>query len=65
MYEFHVSRLAREKFGFDQTLFATDGNVVLRISWLRALSRRRSIRNVTWQITLNALCAQVRSMPLV
>ena len=28
MYEFHVSRLAREKFGFDQTLFATDGNVV-------------------------------------
>jgi len=28
MYEFHVSRLARDKFGFDQTLFATDGNVV-------------------------------------
>lgn len=28
MFEFHVSRLAREKFGFDQTLFATNGNVV-------------------------------------
>ena len=28
MFEFHVSRLAREKFGFDQTLFTTDGNVI-------------------------------------
>ena len=28
MFEFHVSRLAREKFGFDQILFTTDGNVV-------------------------------------
>ncbi len=64
MYEFHVSRLAREKYGFDQTLFATDGMWFLRISWLRALSRRRSIRNVTWQLP-DALCAQVRSMPLV
>ncbi len=28
MYEFHVSRLAREKYNFDQTLFKFDGNVI-------------------------------------
>ncbi len=28
MYEFHVSRLAREKYDFDQTLFRFDGNVI-------------------------------------
>lgn len=26
--EFHVSRAARDRFLFDQTLFTTDGNVV-------------------------------------
>ncbi len=28
MYEFHVSRLSREKFDFDQSLFRFDGNVI-------------------------------------
>jgi glycosidase len=28
MFEFHVSRVAREKFDFDQTLFTFDGNVI-------------------------------------
>lgn len=28
MFEFHVSRIAREKYDFDQTLFKFDGNVV-------------------------------------
>ncbi len=28
MFEFHVSRLSREKFDFDQSLFRYDGNVV-------------------------------------
>jgi len=28
MYEFHVSRLAREKYDFDQSLFRFDGNVI-------------------------------------
>lgn len=28
MYEFHVSRLAREKYNFDESLFRFDGNVV-------------------------------------
>ena len=28
MFEFHISRLAREKFGFDQNLYATNGNVI-------------------------------------
>ena len=28
MYEFHISRLAREKYDFDQSLFRFDGNVV-------------------------------------
>ena len=28
MFEFHVSRLAREKYDFDRTLFSFDGNVI-------------------------------------
>lgn len=28
MYEFHVSRLCREKYDFDQSLFSFDGNVI-------------------------------------
>ncbi len=28
MYEFHVSRLAREKYDFDQSIFRFDGNVI-------------------------------------
>ncbi len=28
MFEFHVSRLAREKYDFDQTLYQFDGNVI-------------------------------------
>jgi len=28
MMEFHVSRLSREKYGFDQLLFSTNGNVI-------------------------------------
>ena len=28
MFEFHVSRLSREKYGFDQSLFSFDGNVI-------------------------------------
>src|SRR5688500_14731013 len=27
-FEFHVSRRARDRYNFDQTLFATDGNVI-------------------------------------
>src|ERR1700690_4347839 len=29
IYEFHVARRARDKYQFDETLFATDGRVVL------------------------------------
>ena len=29
IFEFHVSRQARQKYQFDETLFATDGRVVL------------------------------------
>ena len=28
MMEFHVSRLSREKYGFDQLLFSLNGNVI-------------------------------------
>src|SRR5512138_2786934 len=28
-FEFHVSRKARQKYGFDESLFALNGNVVL------------------------------------
>ena len=29
LFEFHVSRSARQKYRFDEALFATDGRVVL------------------------------------
>ena len=29
MFEFHVSRLARDQFQFDQSLFSFNGNVIL------------------------------------
>jgi glycosidase len=28
MFEFHISRLAREKYGFEETMFRFDGNVI-------------------------------------
>ena len=28
LFEFHISKTAREKYDFDENLFATDGNII-------------------------------------
>ena len=28
LFEFHISKTAREKYDFDEALFATDGNII-------------------------------------
>ena len=41
MFEFHVSRAARERYGFDDSLFSLSGNVVLaNLAAVRAFTRR-------------------------
>jgi glycosidase len=41
VFEFHVSRASRERYGFDDTLFSTSGNVVFaNLAAVRAFARK-------------------------
>jgi glycosidase len=50
MFEFHVSRLSREKYQFDQSLFSFDGNVIIANflaarEFTQKINRKRDLMN--------------------